>query len=197
MKKLLWLLLLLAFTLTACGVLPEQTDAADEAILRVVTLSRGEEGLKIVAMTAGIKTGDADEPPEKAEGSGEDYAAARAAMKEKREASLTHATDWVVEENAIGDALEAFVIDPELTYDASIYVLKDQSAQEFLDAFGEEQTGPARKLDDLDRALGENKVTMLKLSRALAAGEPCEVPLLRAEDGEVEQTEWMTVEQWK
>ena len=197
MKKLLWLFLLLAFTLTACGALPEQTDAADEAILRVVTLSRSEGELKIVAMTAGIKTGDADEPPEKTEGSGEDYAAARAAMKERREASLTHATDWVVEENAIGDALEAFVIDPELTYDASIYVLKDQSAREFLDAFGEEQTGPARALEDLGRALGEKKVTMLKLSRALAAGEGCEVPLLRAEDGEVEEIEWMTVEQWK
>ena len=134
------------------SALPEQTDAADEAILRVVTLSRSEGELKIVAMTAGIKTGDADEPPEKTEGSGEDYAAARAAMKERREASLTHATDWVVEENAIGDALEAFVIDPELTYDASIYVLKDQSAREFLDAFGEEQTGPARALEDLGRA---------------------------------------------
>lgn len=197
MKKLLWLLLLLAFTLTACGVLPEQTDAADEAILRVVTLSRSEGELKLVAMTAGIKTGDADEPPEKVEGSGADYAAARAAMKEKREASLTHVTDWVVEENTIADALGAFVDDPELTYDASIYVLKDQSAQEFLEAFGEEQTGSARKLDDLDRALGEKQVTMLKLSRALASGEPCAVPLLRAENGALKLEGELTVEQWK
>lgn len=197
MKKLLWLLLLLAFVLTACAALPQQTDAADEAIVRVVTLSRGEGELKLVGMTAGIKTADTDEPPEKVEGSGEDYLTARDKMEEERQVSLTHATDWVVEENAVGDALQAFVEDPELTYDAHVYIVKEQSAQEFLDAFGEEQTGPAKALDDLGRALGERGVTMLELSRALAAGERCEVPVIKAENGEVDLVEYVEWKQWK
>ena len=197
MKKFLWLLLLLAFTLTACAALPKQTDAADEAILRVVTLSRSEGELKIVGMTAGIKTADTDEPPEKVEGSGENYLAARGKMEEERQASLTHAADWVVEENAIGDALEAFTQDPDLTYDAHIYILKEQSAQEFLEAFKDEETGPSRAMDDLDRALGEEGVTMLKLSRALAAGEPCKVPVVKAEEGDVDLVDHVELKEWK
>lgn len=197
MKKLLWLLLLLAFVLTACQILPKQTDAADEAILRVVGLSRGEGELKLVAMTAGIKTADTDEPPERLEGSGKDYLTARDALKKKRQASLTHATDWVVEENALSDALEAFLVDPDLTYDANIYIIKEQTIQEFLDAFQEEKTGPAKALDDLDRALDQGSVTILRLSRALAAGERCGVPVIKAQEGEVTLVEYMELKQWK
>ena len=197
MKKLLWLLLLLAFVLTACGVLPQQTDAADEAILRVVGLSRDGEGVKLVAMTAGIKTADTDEPPERLEGAGEDYLAARDDMKKKRQASLTHATDWVVEEGALADALDAFLSDPDLTCDANIYILKEQTVQEFLDAFSEEKTGPAKALDDLDRALGEESVTVLKLARTLAAGRGGRVPVVKAQDGEVTLVEYVEWNEWK
>lgn len=197
MKKLLWLLLLLAFVLTACQVLPRQTDAADEAILRVVGLSREGEELTLMAMTAGIKTADTDEKPERLEGSGEDYPAARDALKNKREASLTHATDWVVEENALADALEAFLEDPDLTYDANIYIVREQTVRDFLDAFREEDTGPAKALDDLNRALGEESVTVLHLSRALAAGQSCRVPVVEAQEGEVALVEYVELRQWK
>ena len=64
--------LALAFTLTGCSLLPQQTDAADEAILRVVTMSRWEQELTITAVTAGIQTGDSSEPPETVKGVGKD-----------------------------------------------------------------------------------------------------------------------------
>lgn len=189
--------LALAFTLTGCSLLPQQTDAADEAILRVVALRRQGEELTITAVTAGIQTGDASEPPETVEGAGKDYAEARQDMLDQRQASLVHTTDWVVEENALGDLLEAFLTDPELTYAAKIYLLKDQSAEDFLAAFEEEETGPARSLADLDRALGADGVTVLECSALLAEGKACKIPALRAEDGKLEVVEEVTVQGWK
>ena len=197
MKKLLWLLLLFAFALTACGVLPEQTDAADEAILRVVAMSRAEGDLKITAVTAGIKTGESTEPPETVEGSGSNYAEARADLKSERQASLMHAADWVVEEGVLSDALHAFLTDPELTYDAHIYLLKGQTVQDFLGAFEEEETGPAKALDDLDRALKDRGVTVLRCSALLAAGKECNLPVLEAKDGTVHVVDEVTVQGWK
>lgn len=189
--------LALAFTLTGCSLLPQQTDAADEAILRVVALDRQGEKLTITAMTAGIQTGDSSEPPETVEGTGKDYAQARQDMLDRRQASLVHTTDWIVAENALGDVLEAFLTDPELTYAARIYLLKDQSAEDFLAAFGEEETGPARSLADLDRALGQDGVTVLECSALLAEGKECDIPALRAEDGKLEVVEEVTVRGWK
>lgn len=189
--------LALAFTLTGCSLLPQQTDAADEAILRVVALSRRGEELTMTAVTAGIQTGDSSEPPETVKGAGKDYAEARQDMLDQRQASLVHTTDWVVEENALGDVLEAFLTDPELTYAAKIYLLKDQSAEDFLAAFGEEETGPARSLADLDRALGQDGVTVLECSALLAEGKACDIPALRAEDGKLEVVEEVTVTGWK
>ncbi len=188
--------LCLCLWLTGCGVLPRQTDAADEAILRVVTMSRGET-LHLAAVTGGIETGDASEPPEQVEGEGEDYAAARRDMKGKRQVSLTHATDWVVEENALGDLLEAFVTDPELTLEAEIFLLREQTVEEFLAAFEAQEGGLAQALDALDRALGDIGGSALELAGCLAAGEPCSVPVLRAEDGELEITGEVTLREWK
>lgn len=189
--------LALAFTLTSCSLLPQQTDAADEAILRVVTMSRWEQELTITAVTAGIQTGDSSEPPETVKGVGKDYAQARQDMMDQRQASLVHTTDWVVEEDALGDLLEAFLTDPELTYAAKIYLLKDQSTEEFLEAFKEEETGPARSLADLDRALGKDGVTVLECSALLAEGKACQIPALRAENGKLEVVEEVTVRGWK
>lgn len=189
--------LALAFTLTGCSLLPQQTDAADEAILRVVTMSRWEQELTITAVTAGIQTGDSSEPPETVKGEGKDYAQARQDMMDQRQASLVHTTDWVVEEDALGDLLEAFLTDPELTYAAKIYLLKDQSTEEFLEAFKEEETGPARSLADLDRALGKDGVTVLECSALLAEGKACQIPALRAENGKLEVVEEVTVRGWK
>lgn len=189
--------LALAFTLTGCSLLPQQTDAADEAILRVVTMSRWEQELTITAVTAGIQTGDSSEPPETVKGVGKDYDQARQDMMDQRQASLVHTTDWVVEEDALGDLLEAFLTDPELTYAAKIYLLKDQSTEEFLEAFKEEETGPARSLADLDRALGKDGVTVLECSALLAEGKACQIPALRAENGKLEVVEEVTVRGWK
>lgn len=183
--------------LSGCAVLPQQTDAADEAILRVVTLSREEEELVIRAVTAGIQTGDSSEPPETVEGRGADYEEARTDLKREREASLNHATDWVVEEDVFYEALEAFIIDPELTYAAHIYLLRDQSAGEFLEAFESEETGPSRNLSDLDRALEDRAVTVLEVSARLAAGEECGIPVLKAEEGKAEVEDEVTVKGWK
>ena len=189
--------LALAFTLTGCSLLPQQTDAADEAILRVVALDRQGEELTITAMTAGIQTGDSSEPPETVVGTGNDYAQARRDMLDQRQASLVHTTDWVVSESALGDLLEAFLTDPELTYAARLYLLKDQSVEDFLAAFEEEETGPARSLADLDRALGQDGVTVLECSALLAEGKACDIPALRAEDGKLEVVEEVTVTEWK
>jgi len=183
--------------LSGCAVLPQQTDAADEAILRVVTLSREEEELVLRAVTAGIQTGDSSEPPETVEGRGADYEEARTDLKREREASLNHATDWVVEEDVFDEALKAFIIDPELTYAAHIYLLRDQSAGEFLAAFESEETGPSRTLSDLDRALEDRAVTVLEVSARLAAGEECKIPVLRAEEGKAEIEDEVTVKGWK
>lgn len=188
-----WLML----SLTSCGLLPRQTDAADEAILRVITLRREGEELVLTAVTAGIQTGESSEPPETVEGRGGDYWSARNDLKRQREASLVHTTDWIVEQNALGDLLNSFVEDPELTYAAHIYILKDQSAPEFLAAFSEEETGPARALADLDRAPGIEGLTALKCSARLAAGERCEIPALRAENGKAHLDGTVEVTGWK
>ena len=103
----------------------------------------------------------------------------------------------MVEEDALGDLLEAFLTDPELTYAAKIYLLKDQSTEEFLEAFKEEETGPARSLADLDRALGKDGVTVLECSALLAEGKACQIPALRAENGKLEVVEEVTVRGWK
>lgn len=189
--------LALAFTLTGCSLLPQQTDAADEAILRVVTMSRSGDELTITGVTAGIQTGDSSEPPETVKGTGKDYAEARQDMMDQRQASLVHSTDWVVEQNALYDLLNAFLEDPELTYAAKIYLLKDQSAEDFLAAFEEEETGPARSLADLDRAMKESGVTVLECSARLAEGKECKIPALRAEDGRLEVVEEVTIQGWK
>lgn len=189
--------LALAFTLTGCSLLPQQTDAADEAILRVVTMSRSGEELTITGVTAGIQTGDSSEPPETVKGTGKDYTEARQDMMDQRQASLVHSTDWVVEQNALYDLLNAFLEDPELTYAAKIYLLKDQSAEDFLAAFEEEETGPARSLADLDRAMKESGVTVLECSARLAEGKECKIPALRAEDGRLEVVEEVTIQGWK
>lgn len=189
--------LALGFTLTGCSLLPQQTDAADEAILRVVTMSRSGEELTITGVTAGIQTGDSSEPPETVKGTGKDYAEARQDMMDQRQASLVHSTDWVVEQNALYDLLNAFLEDPELTYAAKIYLLKDQSAEDFLAAFEEEETGPARSLADLDRAMKESGVTVLECSARLAEGKECKIPALRAEDGRLEVVEEVTIQGWK
>ncbi len=191
-------LLSLCLLLTGCaGLLPRQTDAADEAILRVACLSRAGDELTLTAVTAGIKTGESSEPPETLEGAGADYRAARADMEERRQVSLVHCTDWVVEENALRDLLEAYLLDPELTYAARLYLLQDQTVEEFLDAFEQEETGPARSLSDLDRALGDAGVTVLECSAALAAGEECILPVLRAERGQLDVKGEVKVTGWR
>lgn len=187
----------LMLSLTSCGLLPRQTDAADEAILRVITLHREGEKLVLTAVTAGIQTGESSEPPETVEGRGSDYWSARNDLKRQREASLVHTTDWIVEQNALGDLLNSFVEDPELTYAAHIYILKDQSVSEFLAAFSEDETGPARALADLDRAPGIEGLTALKCSARLAAGECCEIPALRAENGKAHLDGTVEVTGWK
>jgi hypothetical protein len=187
---------LLLVLLSGCaGLLPEQTDAADEAILRVVTLSRSDDTLTLVAVTAGGQEED-EAQVESLEGTGADYWSARADLKTKRRASLAHATVWVVEENALADALEAFVSDPQLTYSAHLYLLGDQSAADFLAAFPEDSSGPARVLDAMTLALGEQALTMLALSARLAQQLPCTLFVVQAQDGSVEVVDTVEVEEW-
>ncbi|MBR1780862.1 MAG: hypothetical protein IJ751_05605 [Oscillospiraceae bacterium] len=182
--------------LTACQALPRHTDAADEAILRTIALGREGERMILIAATGGEQSGEETQPPEVDTGEGTDYASARDDLKEKRQASLVHVTDWVVEPDALPDALAAFVADPELTYSARIYVLRDQTARAFMDAFDGEN--PAVKaLEDLDRAREERGVTVLELSADLAAGRPVSVPLLVAEDGTVEVRGEMEIGAWR
>lgn len=191
MKKLLWLLLLLAFCLTACRVLPRQTDAADEAILRLVALSGEDGALKLVGMTAATKSDNNDQPPERVEGTGGDYAAAREDAERERQVSFSHATDWLVERSVLGLALDAFAADPELTYDAHIYIIEDAAG--FLDALKD----PVKALDDLSRGLGKDAVTALELSRALAAGESCSLPVVEARGEDADVKEEVTVWGWR
>ena len=190
MKKLLWLLLLLAFCLTACSALPKQTDAADEAILRMVAMYEEDGRLKLVGMTAATETEGTKEPPEKVEGTGEDYLSARDDAEREREVSFTHATDWIVERDVLDRALDAFVADPDLTYDAHIYIVED--AKDFLDQLED----PVKALDDLSRGLGENSATVLEISRTLCAGEGYAVPLVEAKEEDADVKGTVTVWQW-
>lgn len=191
MKKLLWLLLLVAFCLTACNALPRQTDAADEAILRMVALYEQEGELKLVGMTAKTRESDAEQPPERVEGVGKDYLAARDDAERERQVSFTHATDWIVEEGVLSLALDAFASDPDLTYDAHIYIVED--AEGFLEALED----PVKALDDLSRGLGKDSTTVLELSRALAAGERYEVPVVEAREEDADVKGKVTVWDWR
>ena len=191
MKKLLWLLLLFAFCLTACRVLPRQTDAADEAILRMVALYEEEGALKLVGMTAKTQADTGEQPPERVEGTGRDYLAAREDTERERQVSFAQATDWIVEEEVLALALEAFLADPELTYDAHIYIVRD--AKEFLEALED----PVKALDDLSRGLGELGTTALELSRALAAGERYSLPVVEPKEEDADVNGEVTVWGWR
>ena len=137
--------------------------------------------MTLTAMTTGIKTGESSEPPETLEGSGKNYEEAWRDITQRREASLVHCTDWVVEENAFQDLLDACLRDPEVTYAAKVYLLQDQTVSDFLDAFAEEDAG----------------VTLLECSALLAEGKSCEIPVLRAENGKLKVTGEVTVEEWR
>ena len=191
MKKLLWLLLLLAFCLTACRALPRQTDAADEAILRLVALYEEDGALKLVGMTAATKSDNTDTPPERVEGTGKDYLSARDDAERERQVSFAHATDWLVERDVLPLALDAFAEDSELTYDAHIYITEDAAG------FLEDLKDPVKALDDLSRGLDKQATTALELSRALAAGEGFVVPVIEAKGQDADVKEEVTVWDWK
>ena len=196
MKRLLAITILICMLfLTGCNWLPEQTDAADEAILRVVAVGYEEEKLTLIAATGGEKSGEEQQPVETTTGSGEDYAAAREDMKRQRQAALVHVTDWVVEEKALGEVLDAFVLDPELTYAANLYLVREQTAQEFMDSFSEEKS-VTQAMGDLDRAVKDQAVTALELSADLAAGRSVSVPVLENRDGKLEIVEEVELNTW-
>ncbi len=192
MKKLLWLILLCAFCFTACSALPAQLDARDEAVIRLVTLSRQDE-LRLEGLTAALQIGDNQRPSERVSGTGENYDAAKKDLSGRRRASFAHATEWVVEENAVADLAEAFLYDPELTYCARIYLLPEgTTADEFLDGFSEEN-GPARSLEELARAgTGKTGTAMERLSQ-LAESQETQFPVLEDWEGQVEVKRWKTV----
>lgn len=197
MKRLLAITILICMLcLTGCNWLPEQTDAADEAILRVVAVGYEEERLTLIAATSGEKSGEEQQPVETTTGSGEDYAAAREDMKRQRQAALVHVTDWVVEEKALGEVLDAFVLDPELTYAANLYLVREQTAREFMDSFSEEKSA-TQAMGDLDRAVKDQAVTALELSADLAAGRRVTVPVLECRDGKLEIVEEVELDTWE
>lgn len=197
MKRLLAIAVIIGILpFAGCSLLPEQTDAADEAILRVVAVGYEEGKLTLTAATGGEKSGEEQQPVETTTGSGADYASAREDMKRQRQAALVHVTDWVVEEAALEEVLDAFVQDPELTYSANLYLLQDQTAQEFMDSFSEEKSA-AQTLSDLDRAVEDQAVTVLELSADLAAGRKVSVPVLNSEDGKLEIVEEVELDQWE
>lgn len=196
MRRLLAIAIIIGILpLSGCNLLPEQTDAADEAILRVVAVGYEGEELTLIAATGGEKSGEEQQPVETTTGTGEDYSAAREDMKRQRQAALVHVTDWVVEEKALGEVLNAFIVDPELTYAANLYLLREQTAQEFMDSFSEEKSA-ARSLGDLDRALKEKAVNALTLSADLAAGRSISVPVLESRDGKLEIVEEVELDEW-
>ncbi len=192
MKKLLWLILLLAFSFTACSALPQQLDARDEAVIRLVTLSRGGQ-LRMEAVTAELKMGDNQRTSERVSGRGDTYQQAKEDLLGRRKASFAHATEWVVEENAVEDLEEAFLHDPELTYCAHIYLLPEgQTAAEFLDGFTE-GSGAARALEELARA-EHNKIgtAMERMSEWMSEGQT-RFPVLTDWEGQMEVQQWNTV----
>lgn len=196
MRRLLAIAIIIGILpLSGCNLLLEQTDAADEAILRVVAVGYEGEELTLIAATGGEKSGEEQQPVETTTGTGEDYSAAREDMKRQRQAALVHVTDWVVEEKALGEVLNAFIVDPELTYAANLYLLREQTAQEFMDSFSEEKSA-ARSLGDLDRALKEKAVNALTLSADLAAGRSISVPVLESRDGKLEIVEEVELDEW-
>lgn len=196
MKRLLVIAIIIGILpLSGCNLLPEQTDAADEAILRVVAVGYEGEELTLIAATGGEKSGEEQQSVETTTGTGEDYSAAREDMKRQRQAALVHVTDWVVEEKALGEVLNAFIVDPELTYAANLYLLREQTAQEFMDSFSEEKSA-AQSMGDLDRALKEEAVNALTLSADLAAGRSVSVPVLESRDGKLEIVEEVELDEW-
>lgn len=196
MKKLLWLILLLAFSFTACSALPRQLDARDEAVVRLVTLSR-EDQLRLEGVTAALQTGDSQRPSERVAGMGETYQQAKEDLTGRRRSSFAHATEWVVEERAVPDLAEAFLTDPELTYYARIYLLPEgTSVSEFLDHFSEEN-GAARTLEELARAdRSKTGTAMERISELVEQGET-KFPVLEFWEEQVEVNRWKTVKQSK
>ncbi len=192
MKKLLWVILLMAFTFAACSALPEQLDARDEAVVRLVTLARGDK-LRLEGVTAALKTGDTERKSERVSGEGESYKKAKQDLLGRRRASFAHATEWVIEENAMADFADAFLSDPELTLYAKIYLLPEgTTADEFLDGFSEEN-GPACSLEELARAgTGKTGTAMERLSQ-LAESQETRFPVLEDWEGQVEVKRWKTV----
>lgn len=192
MKKLLWIILLMAFTFTACSALPEQLDARDEAVVRLVTLSRGEQ-LRLEGVTAALKIGDNDRQSERVSGEGETYEEAKKDLLGRRKSSFAHATEWVIEENAMPDVAEAFLSDPELTLYARIYLLPEgKTAAEFLDEFSKDNN-PSKSLQGLDNAEeGKNGSAMERLAELAEYGETS-FPVIEARDGLAEVNRWKTV----
>lgn len=192
MKKLLWLIILVAFTFTACSALPEQLDARDEAVVRLVTLSRGDQ-LRLEGVTAALKTGDTERKSERVSGEGETYEQAKHDLLGRRKSSFAHATEWVIEENAMPDFAEAFLSDPELTLYAKIYLLPEgMTAAEFLDGFTEEN-GAAQSLQGLASAdEGKTGSAMDRLAELAECGET-KFPVIEDWEGLAEVNRWKTV----
>lgn len=192
MKKLLWLILLVAFTFTACSALPEQLDARDEAVVRLVTLSRGDR-LRMEGVTASLKIGDNERKSEQVSGEGETYEQAKQDLQGRRKSSFAHATEWVIEENAMPDFAEAFLSDPELTLYAKIYLLPEgMTAAEFLDGFTEDNSA-AQSLQGLASA-DESKTgsAMERLAELAEYGET-QFPVIDDWEGLAEVNQWKTV----
>ena len=179
----------LCLPLTGCGrILPRQSDAADEAILRVVTLSVEGEEYVLSAVTAGIEAGDASKSPERMEGRGSSYVEARRDLERRHQAAFSHTTDWVVEREALAETVRAFLEDPDLTISANLYLLDGQTGTEFLDAFSEAERDAAQAMSGLDKAKNSASLTVLQAASRLAAGERCVLPAVSAREGVVDVT---------
>ena len=181
----------LCLLLTGSGrvnILPRQSDAADEAILRVVTLSVEGEEYVLAAVTAGIEVGDGTEAPERMEGRGANYVEARRDLERRHQAAFSHTTDRVVERDALAETVRAFLVDPDLTISANLYLLDGQTGSEFLDAFSDSERDAAKAMSGLDKAKNSASMTVLQAASRLAAGEKCTLPAVAAEDGVVDVT---------
>ena len=191
MRRLTIIICILCLLLTGCGrvnVLPRQSDAADEAILRVVTLSVVEEEYVLTAVTAGIEVGDGTATPERMEGRGASYVEARWDLERRHQAAFSHTTDWVVERDALAETVRAFLIDPDLAISANLYLLDGQTGAEFLDAFSDSERDAAKAMSELDKAKNSASMTVLQAASRLAAGERCSLPAVTAKDGVVDMT---------
>lgn len=189
MRRFIILICILCLPLAGCGrVLPRQSDAADEAILRVVTLSVEGEEYVLAAVTAGIEAGDASKAPECMEGRGSNYVEARRDLERRHQAAFSHTTDWVVERAALGETVRAFLDDPDLTVSANLYLLDGQTGAAFLDAFSEAERDAVQAMSGLDKAKNSASMTVLQAMSRLAAGERCVLPAVAAAEGKVDVT---------